>query len=203
LTRSLCCPSVRQSNGPPAQCNEYANTVRDLLLRFSGEIFSYGRLGDGFDNIGDVLTVSPVLMERYMVPPKDRNLGAFYRKSLCIRERKVRRSIAAPSRPIMRRIRGDYTIRIGLPGRRAKDLLRLAWLLDGLKLLQTKSVATKPSGLVYFDPYSEEEMRLYLPRRPRLPCRLYRRRFCPLTDKDATTAGQQVPGFDSVHPPKP
>jgi len=34
--------------------------------------------------------------------------------------------------------------------------------MDG-KLLQSKSVETKPSGLVYFDPYSEEEMRLYLP----------------------------------------
>ena len=34
--------------------------------------------------------------------------------------------------------------------------------MDG-KLLQTMQVETKPSKLVYFNPYSEEEMRLYLP----------------------------------------
>ena len=34
--------------------------------------------------------------------------------------------------------------------------------MDGA-LLATKTVQTKPSGLVYFDPYSEEELRLTLP----------------------------------------
>ena len=34
--------------------------------------------------------------------------------------------------------------------------------MDG-KLLHTMMVETKPSGLVYFNPYSEEEMRLFLP----------------------------------------
>src|SRR5581483_8362484 len=34
--------------------------------------------------------------------------------------------------------------------------------MDG-KLLHTMTVETKPSKLVYFDPYSEEEMRLFLP----------------------------------------
>ena len=34
--------------------------------------------------------------------------------------------------------------------------------MDG-KLLHTMKVETKPSGLGYFDPYSEEQMRLFLP----------------------------------------
>ena len=47
---------------------EYANTVRDLLgidFRATQE-FPVDDSGDGFDNIADVLTISPVLMEKYM-----------------------------------------------------------------------------------------------------------------------------------------
>lgn len=46
---------------------EYNNTVRDLLaVRFQpARDFPADDSGYGFDNIGDVLTVSPVLMEKY------------------------------------------------------------------------------------------------------------------------------------------
>jgi len=47
---------------------EYNNTIRDLLevdLNAS-EDFPSDDVGHGFDNIGDVLTLSPVLMERYL-----------------------------------------------------------------------------------------------------------------------------------------
>ena len=47
---------------------EYRNTVRDLTgVDFdpSGD-FPSDQIGHGFDNIGDVLSVSPVLMERYL-----------------------------------------------------------------------------------------------------------------------------------------
>lgn len=47
---------------------EYANTARDLLgidLNPASD-FPGDDVGHGFDNIGDVLTVSPVLMERYL-----------------------------------------------------------------------------------------------------------------------------------------
>jgi hypothetical protein len=47
---------------------EYDNTVRDLLgvdMRASAD-FPVDDSGYGFDNIGDVLTVSPMLMEKYM-----------------------------------------------------------------------------------------------------------------------------------------
>jgi mono/diheme cytochrome c family protein len=47
---------------------EYANSVRDLIgIDFNpAEDFPSDDIGHGFDNIGDVLTVSPVLMERYL-----------------------------------------------------------------------------------------------------------------------------------------
>jgi len=47
---------------------EYDNTVRDLLgvtLR-PGDAFPQDDSGYGFDNIGDVLSVSPVLLEKYL-----------------------------------------------------------------------------------------------------------------------------------------
>src|SRR5208283_2192639 len=47
---------------------EYGNAIRDLLaLNFdAGSMLPADDSGYGFDNIGDVLSVSPVLLERYM-----------------------------------------------------------------------------------------------------------------------------------------
>jgi len=47
---------------------EYNNTIRDLLdVDFNAsEDFPSDDVGHGFDNIGDVLTLSPILMERYL-----------------------------------------------------------------------------------------------------------------------------------------
>ena len=47
---------------------EYNNTVRDLMMIDfnAAEDFPSDDIGHGFDNIGDVLTMSPVLMERYL-----------------------------------------------------------------------------------------------------------------------------------------
>jgi hypothetical protein len=74
---------------------EYNNTIRDLMfVDFdAGEDFPSDDVGHGFDNIGDVLTLSPVLMERYLaaaegivnraitpIPPKpvNRRIGSPY-----------------------------------------------------------------------------------------------------------------------------
>jgi len=48
--------------------HEYRNTVRDMLgVDFDPtEGFPADDIGHGFDNIGDVLTISPLLMERYL-----------------------------------------------------------------------------------------------------------------------------------------
>ncbi len=47
---------------------EYRNTIRDLIgVKFDPTAdFPSDDIGHGFDNIGDVLTMSPVLMERYL-----------------------------------------------------------------------------------------------------------------------------------------
>jgi hypothetical protein len=55
-------------------------------------------------------------------------------------------------------------VRVGLPGERAKDAppVMMGFWMDG-KLLHSMLVETKPSGLVYFNPYSMEEFRVALP----------------------------------------
>ncbi|HUG19637.1 MAG TPA: DUF1587 domain-containing protein, partial [Planctomycetaceae bacterium] len=47
---------------------EYNNTIRDLLgIEFeAGREFPADDVGQGFDNIGDVLTLPPLLMEKYL-----------------------------------------------------------------------------------------------------------------------------------------
>jgi hypothetical protein len=155
--------------------SEYANTVRDLLgVEFQAEkSFPTDDLGNGFDNIGDVLTISPVLMERYMAAagriaaravgadPLPKPLEAQY----AFKDKKIRRvdfsTIEAQARI---EFDGEYVIRFGLQGERAADAkpVTLAIWMDG-KLLHSMPVETKPSKLVYFDPYSEEQMRLFLP----------------------------------------
>ncbi|MDQ3010594.1 MAG: DUF1592 domain-containing protein [Acidobacteriota bacterium] len=156
--------------------SEYANTVRDLLgLDFrANQEFPVDDSGDGFDNIADVLTISPVLMEKYMAAAERiaaRAIGAdplpkkpveakYSRDTMNIRRLDVSTAEAT------HRVEwdGEYTIRIGLPGERSADAkpVTMGFWMDG-KLLHTMSVETKPSKLVYFNPYSEEEMRLYLP----------------------------------------
>jgi len=48
---------------------EYRNTIRDLMgVDFNTDVeFPPDDTGYGFDNIGDVLTVSPMLLEKYMI----------------------------------------------------------------------------------------------------------------------------------------
>jgi len=159
--------------------NEYTNTIRDLLgVRFRAEkYFPADDSGDGFDNMADLLTVSPLLMERYLaaaeriaswaistdIPAKP--IEVDYRA----RDRKIRRldrsTIEAEHRIDFG---GEYVVRIGLPGERppvnGRDAgpVTLGFWMDGA-LLTTKTVQTKPSGLVYFDPYSDEDLRLVLP----------------------------------------
>jgi hypothetical protein len=56
-------PTLRRLNRA-----EYANAVRELLALEidSAEMLPADDIGYGFDNIGDVLSVSPLLMERYL-----------------------------------------------------------------------------------------------------------------------------------------
>lgn len=154
---------------------EYSATIRDLLaVEFHAEQnFPTDDLGNGFDNSGDVLTISPLLMDKYLAAAEriaSRALAAdplpkpielqFHNK-----DKKIRRvdfsTIEATGRLDFD---GEYIVRFGLPGERAADAkpVTLGFWMDG-KLLHTMPVETKPSGLVYFNPYSEEQMRLSLP----------------------------------------
>ncbi len=47
---------------------EYRNTIKDLMgVEFNSEIeFPPDDAGDGFDNMGEVLTISPLLLEKYL-----------------------------------------------------------------------------------------------------------------------------------------
>jgi hypothetical protein len=111
---------------------EYTNTIRDLLdVNFrAADSFPPDDSGYGFDNIGDVLSLSPVLMEKYMAAA----------------EKIAKRAIHAdpPLKPVVDRVaatssgRGDnrieqtkyefpveadYDIRVNLIGRR-QDMFR-------------------------------------------------------------------------------
>ncbi len=155
--------------------NEYANTIRDLLaVEFRAEKdFPADDTGHGFDTIGDVLTVSPVLMESYLAAAEgiaSRAIGADpLPKPLEVEYHQKYRTVRRldPSTiEATHRVEWDaeYVVRIGLPGQRAADAkpVTLGFWMDG-KLLHSMLVETKPSNLVYFNPYSMEEMRLHLP----------------------------------------
>ena len=156
--------------------NEYSNTIRDLLgVDFRAEKdFPVDDSGNGFDNIGDVLTVSPLLMEKYLTAAERiaaRAIGAdpLPKKPLEVeyhnKDKRIRRTTPSSIEATHRiDFDGEYTVRFGLPGERAADAkpVTLGFWMDG-KLLNKKQIETKPSGLVYFNPLSIEEMRLYLP----------------------------------------
>ena len=155
---------------------EYANTVRDLLgVPFHAENdFPSDDRGHGFDNIGDVLTISPFLMEKYMAAAEHLATAALglnrwppepVEADYQLKYRTARR--VGPS-VIEARHRvewdGEYVVRFGLPGEREEDAapVDFGFWMDG-ELLHSMEVETKPSGLVYFSPHSLEEMTLHLP----------------------------------------
>jgi mono/diheme cytochrome c family protein len=156
--------------------NEYSNTIRDLLaVDFRAERdFPTDDSGHGFDNMSDVLTISPVLMEKYIAAAEriaSRAIGADplpkkpVEAEYHIKHKTIRR-VDASTIEATHRLDwdGEYIVRIGLPGERGQDAkpVTLGFWMNG-KLLQTSMVETKPSKLEYFDPYSDTELRLALP----------------------------------------
>ena len=113
---------------------EYTNTVRDLLaVNFKAtDVFPPDDFGYGFDNIGDVLSLSPVLMEKYLTAA----------------ETIARRAVHAdgPMKAVMNRVQAeeaagkftfpaeaDYDIRTAIAGRK-NDMyhpVQLVVQLDG------------------------------------------------------------------------
>jgi mono/diheme cytochrome c family protein len=148
------------------------NTIRDLLaVDFRADRnFPTDDSGEGFDNIGDVLTVSPVLMEKYLAAAGRIAERAIATGSLpkpveveySLRFKNLRRIDPSNVEATHRfDFDADYELKIGLPGQRAKDAapVTLGLWIDG-RLVQTTTVETRPSGLVYFNPFSEERIRV-------------------------------------------
>ena len=120
---------------------EYANTIRDLLgVDFEAtDEFPPDDSGYGFDNIGDVLTVSPALMQRYLTAAERiaaravgggplPSPGVFTRRS---RVRKVADGTIELSAVLD--YDADYVIRVGVVGHRESDHppVTLAIRVDG------------------------------------------------------------------------
>jgi len=129
---------------------EYNNTIRDLVgVDFKPAAdFPADDSGYGFDNIGDVLSLSPVLMEKYLAAAEK-----IARKAIVAdpppkptRERIEHAPVAAeepPARDLTARhdfpVEGDYVIRGLMSGRHDAELITL-WL-DG-KELKTYPITT-------------------------------------------------------------
>ncbi|MEO5922324.1 MAG: DUF1592 domain-containing protein [Bryobacteraceae bacterium] len=154
--------------------NEYTNTVRDLLaVDFRADKnFPSDDSSGGFDNMSDVLTVSPVLMGQYLQAAQTiaaRAIGADpFPKAFEVeyafkddRVRRVNRSTIEATHRV--EFDAEYDMRFALQGERKEgEPVLFGFWMDG-KLLHSMMVDTKPSGLVYFNPYSEAKFRIYLP----------------------------------------
>ena len=135
---------------------EYTNTIRDLLaIEFRADKnFPTDDSGEGFDNIGEILTVSPILMEKYMSAAAriaDRAIAAVklpkpIEVEYSLRYKSLRRLDPSNVEATHRfDFDADYELKIGLPGQRAKDAppVTLGLWVDG-KLAHTMPVETKP-----------------------------------------------------------
>ncbi|MGV2335866.1 MAG UNVERIFIED_CONTAM: DUF1592 domain-containing protein [Planctomycetaceae bacterium] len=152
---------------------EYRNTIRDLMgVSFDPSAdFPADDIGHGFDNIGDVLTLSPVLMERYLAaaetivdqaiksvlpPVVKRHLSSTYTEPASgdvaskLMENGFRRMTTDGTDPISvgplhtpyKWEDGDYTFRTRVYGRSGSDQpVKIAILLQGPQLAESSSDA--------------------------------------------------------------
>ena len=143
---------------------EYNNTVRDLLaVRFKPAAdFPADDSGYGFDNIGDALSVSPVLMEKYLAAAKKIAIEAI---PLAIAAPKPTRERFSPEHGRNEErlelehafdmpAEGDYDLQVSISGR--KEAFRLDLTLDG-KTIRANDV------LIEKDKPRSYEIRLHVP----------------------------------------
>jgi mono/diheme cytochrome c family protein len=154
---------------------EYTNTIRDLLaLEFRADkAFPVDDSGDGFDNIGDVLSVSPILMEKYLAAAESIAARALATEPLPSpiqidyslkfgNLRRLERSLVEATHHVDFDAR--YELVVGLPGQRpegSKPVTLAVWV-DG-KLVHSARVETVVQTLASVDAYSEERVRVDLP----------------------------------------
>jgi mono/diheme cytochrome c family protein len=73
---------------------EYKNTIRDLMgVQYEPDDFPNDEVGYGFDNIGDVLSLPPMLMEKYLAAADE-----IVHKAIVL---------DAPAKPVTKRLRGE------------------------------------------------------------------------------------------------
>jgi len=163
---------------------EYRNTIRDLLgVEFQAtQEFPVDDSGEGFDNIADVLTISPLLAEKYLAAAERLSARAL---GLVKLPKPISASYAADigggqlaaTNGSARRMGtsfierahrieydGDYVIQAGLSGHRGPEgkPVTLGFWMDGT-LLYSEEVATTPPKSVYFNPYEVKEFKVFLP----------------------------------------
>src|SRR5712691_2636458 len=103
---------------------EYNNTIRDLLsINFRpADDFPADDYGYGFDNIGDVLSLSPVLMEKYLTAAEKIAKAAIFADSLpkatVLRFRNEDRKKEEFELKRTLAFEADYDFRAGVAGRR-------------------------------------------------------------------------------------
>ena len=161
---------------------EFNNTIRDLIgVDFNAsEDFPSDDVGNGFDNIGDVLTLSPVLMERYLAAAETIVNRAIVVNPPKPPVRYVNASDLQPGgstakfRPIVQggqkgalqttlsvSQEGEYTLKVKCYAKQAGDEpTKVALLLDGKEL---KTFAVKSTSEKSPDTF---EIRLTLPAGP-------------------------------------
>ncbi len=135
---------------------EYDNTVRDLLaVRFKASVdFPADDSGFGFDNIGDVLSVSPVLMEKYLnaatkianraIPPDALPKPTRMRFSP---EHSPNDDGTALENRFEFPAEGDYDLRVAVGGR--KEPYRIHLLLDGKEIKAADVLVEKDGSRSY------------------------------------------------------
>lgn len=167
---------------------EYRNTIRDLLgVDFqTTQEFPVDDTGEGFDNLGDILSVSPLLAEKYLnaaerisaralglvrLPAKP--ITASYADDEHYNElvsftgtsgsaHRMGNSFIEATHQV--EYDGDYIVQAGLAGNRGPDAkpVTMGFWVDG-KLLHSEEVQTTPQKTVYFASYEKKEFKLFLP----------------------------------------
>lgn len=140
---------------------EYANTVRDLIgVDFNpSEDFPADDIGYGFDNIGDVLSLPPILLERYLAsaesivdraivlnPPKPpvRHMSARYLEPAQPKDLK-RRELTKDTlhTPFNLNQEGKYTFRVRAASKAESGIWPKVSLMANDTVLKTAEVITK------------------------------------------------------------
>ena len=158
---------------------EYNNTIRDLIgVDFEpAEDFPSDDIGHGFDNMGDVLSISPILMERYLAaaetimqraiivdPPKPpphrqsaKNLEPAGRNVPQTRFRPLTRGNL--NTPFRLGLDGAYVLRtrvFGLNG--GTEGVKAAWTVDGKQIatIDVPATATEKAPATFEQPLNLE-----------------------------------------------